>query len=93
MGEQSMAHKSKKKHIKHMHEHELAAAPRTSTRAKAKQEIDEGRSRKPGTKPERATSSKTKKKGIVRSIAKAAGKKLAARPKRVIARVKSMLGR
>jgi hypothetical protein len=98
-----MAHKSKKKHLKHVHAHEPeAAAPPARKHAGAKAEVEAARTQRPratagtrssGAERGTATSAKpTKKRGIVRSIARAARKKLTAKPKRVIKRVKSMLG-
>lgn len=102
-----MAHKSKKKHIKHLHEHETASSPpRAKAHAGAKADIEEERIAGPrstrAAKPAGGSKSAApKKRGIVRRIAKAATKKIAARPKRLIqratsrvkSRVKSMFSR
>jgi hypothetical protein len=99
-----MAHRSKKKHLKHLHQHEAAsAAPAAKKHAGAKADIEADRIAPPraAKASSRVTAAKKpapkKKGGIVRSIAKAATKKIAARPKRIIeraaSRVKSMLGR
>jgi hypothetical protein len=108
-----MAHKSKKKHLKHVHQHEPATPPaKTRAGSKAETEVeriantrsrvveDGGRAgkatarRTPGTRG--GTSAPRKKRGIVRSIARAATKKLAAKPRKVIkratSRVKAFLG-
>ena len=78
-----MAHRSKKKHIKHVHEHEPAKPRAKSPIAKANRE----RARI-GEPPE----PRPKKRGLVRRAAK----KLAAKPrrmaKRAVARVRSMIG-
>jgi hypothetical protein len=98
-----MAHRSKKKHIKHLHEHEpVSAAPAAKKHAGAKADIEADRVARPRTAKAAARTSAAKKpapkkRGIVRSIAKAATKKITARPKRIIerakSRVKSLLGR
>ena len=96
-----MAHRSKKKHINHLHEHEpVSAAPAAKKRAGAKADIEADRVARPrGTKARASTAKKPapKKRGIVRSIANAAKKKITALPKRIIerakSRVKSLLGR
>lgn len=87
-----MAHKSKKKHIKHLHQHELSSSPPTAKKrpgTKADVEVASVRSA-----PAKATG---KRGGIVRSIARAATKKIAAKPKKIIKRatkrVKSLLAR
>lgn len=101
-----MAHKSKKKHIKHLHEHETASTPpRAKAHPGAKADIEADRIARPRAGVGKATARTgagkkarpAKKRGIVRRIAKAATKKLAAKPKKIIqrakSRVKSMLGR
>jgi hypothetical protein len=97
-----MAHRSKKKHLKHLHQHEpVSAAPAAKKHAGAKADVEADRVARPrvkaGTRTGTAKKAATKKRGIVRSIAKAATKKIAARPKRIIqrakSRVKSILGR
>jgi hypothetical protein len=91
-----MAHKSKKKHIKHVRQHEAESAALKATakaRAGTVQSATRGKAPAGGKAP--------KKRGIVRSIAKATTKKLAATPRKIIqratrrvrSRVKSMLGR
>lgn len=100
-----MAHKSKKKHIKHLHEHETASTPpRAKAHPGAKADIEADRIARPRASGASKTTARNgagkkpapKKRGIVRRIAKAATKKIAARPKRIIerakSRVKSMLG-
>ncbi len=106
-----MAHKSNKKHIKHLHQHELSAtAPTAKKRPGAKADVEgerlakmrarvgepRGRVAKTGERSGTARKS-TKERGIVRSIARAATKKIAAKPKKIIKRatrrVKSLLGR
>jgi hypothetical protein len=98
-----MAHRSKKKHLKHLHQHEpVSAAPAAKRHAGAKAEVEADRVARPrvakaGARTGARKKAAPKKRGIVRSIAKAATKKIAARPKRIIqratSRVKSMLGR
>ena len=97
-----MAHRSKKKHIKHLHEHELGSSPpKAKTHPGAKADIEEDRIARPRATARKATGAgkkpAAKKRGIVRRIAKAATKKIAAKPKKIIqrakSRVKAMLGR
>lgn len=116
-----MAHKSKKKHIKHLHQHELSSTPPTAKKhagTKADVEVDRlaktrtrvvesgGRAGKAGTgkagaaragvRGSGSAKASGKRGGIVRSIARAATKKIAAKPKKIIKRatkrVKSLLG-
>lgn len=82
-----MAHRSKKKHIKHLHEHEPATPRAKSPVAKA----DVARAGAP--KASRTESEpKPKKRGIVRRAAR----KLTAKPRKIArrakARVKSIIG-
>ncbi len=119
-----MAHKSKKKHLKHARQHQLeqdqdlAAAARANppgTKAasaalgavksrkmrltsKAKAAANAAvKARAKVAKPAAVKAEAKAKVGLVRRIAKAATKKLTARPKRIIskakARVRSVLGR
>ena len=96
-----MAHKSHKKHIKHIHQQEPATPKAKSPVAKA--EVAQARIAK--SRPANGAVKKTgqkavKKAGLVRSLARAATKKVAekvtARPKKMIsrakARVRSLLG-
>jgi hypothetical protein len=105
-----MAHRSKKKHLKHLHKHEAAtAAPAAKKHAGAKAEIEADRVARPRTASAKAGSklgkvgaklgakkAAPKKAGIVRSLAKAATRKIAAKPKKIIkraaSRVKSIFG-
>lgn len=87
-----MAHRSRKKHIKHLHQHEPeTAAPSAKKHAGAKAERESQRvpkTRAP-VKPARARAA-TKKRGIVGKLARAASKsKKLASPKRIISRAKS----
>lgn len=116
-----MAHKSKKKHLKHVHQHEPATPPAKSPVAKA--EAAEARFARPRAAASNARAKAagaraavgataasvkaavgarrakkaTKKRGIVRSVARTATRKLAAKPKKIIERaarrVKSLLGK
>ena len=104
-----MAHKSKKKHIKHLHQHELASNKPTAKKhagAKADVEVDRvaksrsrvvesgGRAGKAAGATPRSGKATEKRGGIVRSIARAATKKIIKRVKsRVKSRVSSLLGR
>lgn len=90
-----MAHKSKKKHLKHVHAHEpTRAAPRAKKRAGAKSdvELDRQASTRVGGKADKPKAGKaakpTKKPGLVGKLAN-----VAAKPKRVIKRVKKLFGR
>ena len=90
-----MAHRSRKKHIKHLHQHEPeTAAPAAKKHAGAKADLETGRvpkSRAPAKAARSArTARTTKKRGIIGKLARAAStsKKLAS-PKRVISRAKS----
>ena len=94
-----MAHRSKKKHLKHVHQHEPATPKAKSPIAKAEAAaagIAKKGSRSPAPELKRAP----KKKGLVRRLASKATKKLGAKPRKVIegakarvkARVKSLLG-
>jgi hypothetical protein len=83
-----MAHKSKKKHLKHVHAHERAAAPSAATRAK-----------KAAAKNPATEAKPRKRRGIVRSIAHAASEKahsatekLVEKERKIVKRVKSLLG-
>jgi hypothetical protein len=85
-----MAHRSKKKHLKHMHQHEPATPKAGSPVAKA-EAAAAGVAKNGGNvrrSPELANAGK-KKKGIVRRIANSATKKITAKPRRVIARAKA----
>jgi hypothetical protein len=93
-----MAHRSRKKHIKHLHQHEAAtAAPAAKKHAGAKAEIEAERIARPRTVKGRskagtkvaAKKATPKKRGLVRSIAKAATKKITAKPKKIIERATS----
>ena len=93
-----MAHRSKKKHLKHLHQHEPATPPAKSPTAKARAAAA-GIAKKGGNArraPELKEGAPKRKKGIVRRLASKATDKIAARPKRIIkrakARVKSLLG-
>jgi hypothetical protein len=99
-----MAHRSKKKHLKHLHQHaEASSPPPAKKHAGAKADIEADRVARPpvaraGAKAGAAKQTAApKKRGIVRSLARAATKKITARPKKIIqrakSRVKSMLGR
>ena len=97
-----MAHKSKKKHLKHLHQHELSSnkpAAKKHAGAKADVEVDRvaktrtrvvesgGRAGKAAGARAGASSKATQKSGgIVRSIARAATKKITAKPKKIIKR-------
>ena len=91
-----MAHRSKKKHLKHVHQHEPATPKAKSPIAKAEAAaagIAKKGSRSPAPELEQGAQ---KKKGLVRRLASKATKKLSAKPRKVIerakARVKSLLG-
>ena len=94
-----MAHRSKKKHLKHMHQHEPATPRAHSPVAKA-EAAAAGVARKGGNVRRSAELDNAgKKKSIVRRISKkitATKKSIAAKPRKVIARakcrVKSLLG-
>jgi hypothetical protein len=95
-----MAHKSKKKHIKHLHQHDLSSnKPTAKKHAGAKADVEVGRVAAPraGKARDRGGKPAEKRGGIVRSIARAATKKIAAKPKKIMKRatkrVKSLLGR
>ena len=91
-----MAHRSKKKHLKHLHQHEPATPPAKSPIARA--EAAAAGIAKKGGNARRAPELKEarrKPKGIVRRLASKT-KKIAAKPKKIIkrakARVQSLLG-
>jgi hypothetical protein len=91
-----MAHKSHRKHLKHLHAHEPPTPKAKSPVVKA--EIEERRRAKPQAKRAAAAGAKpAKKSGIVRSIAHAAAERVTAKPRKALsrakARVKSLLGR
>ena len=82
-----MAHRSKKKHLKHMHEHEPATPKAKSPLAKARAAAA-GIAKKGGnTRRAKEANEPKQKKGIVRRLAAKAGKRITARPRRVAARV------
>ena len=97
-----MAHRSKKKHLKHVHAHEPAIPPAKSPIAKAEAAVA-GIAKKAANR--RATSEVKPKKrpGLVRRLAGKATEtiadaaklpgKLAAKPRRVIKRVKARVAR
>lgn len=95
-----MAHRSKKKHLKHVHQHEAATPKAKSPGAKA-EAAAAGIAKKGGSvrrAPEGEKAGK-KKQGLVRRLATKATKKITAKPRKVIARakarvaqVKSLLG-
>jgi hypothetical protein len=92
-----MAHRSKKKHLKHMHQHEPATPKAKSPVAKAEAAAS-GVAKNGGNvrrSPELQNAGK-KKKGLVRRVASKVTKKITAKPRGVIARaknrVKSALG-
>jgi hypothetical protein len=97
-----MAHRSRKKHIKHVHQQE-AATPKAKSPAKGKSASKARTSAKaaPGKAPRarKASGSAPSKSsgGVVRSIARAATKKLTDRPRRILSkaksRVRSLIGR
>jgi hypothetical protein len=107
-----MAHRSRKKHIKHLHQQE-AATPKAKSPARAKSATKARASTKAGpakagsakagpakaTRARKASAGAASKRsgGVVRSIARAATKKLTARPRRILSkaksRVKSLIGR
>ena len=91
-----MAHRSKKKHLKHLHQHEPATPPAKSPIAKA-EAAAAGIAKKGGSArraPElKEAAPKRKKKGIVRRLAAKATKKITAKPRKIIKRVKKMFGR
>lgn len=96
-----MAHKSRKKHIKHIHAHEPATPAARHPGAKADVETERGSKSRAvkltgaakavaaKAKAKAGARSTSKKNGLVSKIARAAGKKLAAKPKKIISRVKS----
>jgi hypothetical protein len=100
-----MAHRSHKKHIKHMHQHEPATPKAKSPAAKAdvaSQRISNTSKVSAAGKPV-AKKAPAKKRGIVRRVAgsvasrvekkvSAVERKVTAKPRRIIKRVKSMLG-
>jgi hypothetical protein len=99
-----MAHRSRKKHIKHLHQQEAATPKAKSPAAKAKAAPAKARTATKA-RPAKAARTRTsgdgaaptkKSGGIVRSLARAATKKIAARPRRIISkaksRVKSLIG-
>lgn len=97
-----MAHRSHKKHIKHMHQHEPATPKAKSPTAKA--DVASQRISKPSkvSSARRPVAKKApaKKRGIVRSVAGAVAskvekveRKVTAKPRKIIKRVKSLLGR
>jgi hypothetical protein len=85
-----MAHRSKKKHLKHTHQHEPATPKAKSPIAKAEAAAagiaKKGKVRR---SPELEAGKKRKPKGLVRRLAAKATKRLAARPRKVIARAKA----
>ncbi len=113
-----MAHKSRKKHLKHARRQDPDAAPpraRKHAGAKAEIEVDRLAARDvKADKPRTAKTAKTvatgqtvqaskngkatksaqpaKKRGIVGKVADKVAEKITARPKRVLKRVKSLLG-
>lgn len=88
-----MAHRSRKKHIKHLHQHEpetAAPAAKKHAGAKAERESERVPKTRAAVKPARARRATTKKRGIVGKLARAASKsKKLASPKRIISRAKS----
>jgi hypothetical protein len=90
-----MAHRSKKKHIKHQHEHEPATPKARSPIAKA-EAAAAGIARKTGSvrrAPQMKDAVKKRKsKGLVRRLAAKATKKLAAKPRKLIARARARVG-
>jgi hypothetical protein len=92
-----MAHRSKKKHIKHMHDHEPVTPKAKGPVAKA-EAAAAGIAKKGGStrRAPELEAGKKKKKGIVRRMASKATKKITAKPRKVIAkaknRVKSLIG-
>lgn len=98
-----MAHRSKKKHLKHLHQHEPATPKAKSPIAKAEAAAagiakkTRGATRRA---PEMMDAGKRKSKGLVRRIASKATKvaararrAVAAKPKKVIARAKARVSR
>jgi hypothetical protein len=85
-----MAHRSKKKHIKHVHQHEPATPKAKSPTAKAEAAAG-GVARKGGNVRRAPDLDKKpgKKKGIVRRMASKATKKITAQPRKIIARAKA----
>jgi hypothetical protein len=91
-----MAHRSRKKHLKHVHEHEPATPPAKSPTAKA-EAAAAGIAKKGGSTrraPELKTEARrgTKKKGIVRRLAATATKpvkKLAKKPRKILEKAKA----
>lgn len=99
-----MAHRSRKKHIKHMHQHEAATPKAKSPVAKADvatQRISKTSKVSAAGKP--VARKAAKKRGVVRSLASkvankveskvaAVEKRVTAKPRKIIKRVKSLLG-
>jgi len=88
-----MAHRSKKKHIKHVHEHEPATPKAKSPIAKA-EAAARGIAKKAGNvrRAPELDAAKRKTKGLVRRLAaraRKATKKIAAKPRKAIARAKA----
>jgi hypothetical protein len=96
-----MAHRSHKKHIKHMHQHEPATAKAKSPTVKAdvaSQRIAKASKTTSSAKPV-AKKAPAKKRGIVRSVAGAVAsrvekveRKVTAKPRKIIKKVKSLIG-
>jgi hypothetical protein len=84
-----MAHRSKKKHLKHMHEHEAPTPKAKGPVAKA-EAAAAGIAKKGGNVRRTPELEKAgKKKGIVRRVASKATKRVTAKPRKVIARAKN----
>ncbi|HEY5944209.1 MAG TPA: hypothetical protein VIV40_01900 [Kofleriaceae bacterium] len=85
-----MAHRSKKKHLKHMHQHE-AATPKANSPVVKARAAAAGIAKKGGSvrRAPELEAEGTKKQGIVRRLAAKATKKITAKPRRAIARAKA----
>jgi len=101
-----MAHKSKKKHLEHVHEHEPATPKAKSPVVKAEAAsarvarpvMKTRKAMKAAGKPRTAAAGEAatpsgrkpeKKRGLVRSLAVKATKKITAKPRKIISRVKA----
>jgi hypothetical protein len=91
-----MAHRSKKKHLKHAHQHEPATPKAKSPIAKAEAAAAGIAKKTRGTvrrAPEMLDAGKRKSKGLVRRIAAKATKVAAKARRAVVARPKKMIAR
>lgn len=94
-----MAHRSKKKHLKHVHEHEPATPPAKSPVAKADAAVagiakprGNGKKRSSARRaPEMKATPKApaKQKGLVRRLASKATNKITARPRKALSRARA----